>query len=71
MKHVQISDRARTDAPDRDVDAPRRRQAKLALVRPIVAPVEEYVPASADPRDSFESAALTVMREFQRLTFYR
>lgn len=70
MKHELNNTTTRADAVE-DVTSPQRRRAKLALVRPIVAPVEEYVPTPVDPRGSVESAALTVMREFQRFTFYR
>ncbi len=73
MKH-ELNKTPRADALDRSslpLRPPQGRHAKLALVRPIVAPVEEYVPAPADPRASFESAALAVMREMQRFTFYR
>ena len=70
MKHELNKSTARAEAIE-PVTTPQRRSAKLALVRPIVAPVEEYVPAPVDPRTAFESTALTVMRELQRFTFYR
>ena len=71
MKQVSIGPGERLAAVDRVARPARRAHPKLALVRPVVAPVEAPMPERATERPSFESAALTVMLECQRFTFYR